>query len=208
MADELIFYTNPMSRGQAVRWMLEEVGVPYETELLDYESSMQGEAYRAINPMAKVPAIQHNGQTVTELAAICLYLADTFPTTGLGPRPEERAAYYRWAFFGAGPFEQATTDNAVFGSAPLEMTRMLGYGTLERTMATVDDWLKHHDYFCGDRFTAVDVSFGMNLHFNLKFGTAPGTPAIEAYTNRITARPAFERAQAIDNALMDSASSS
>ena len=202
MAEELIFYTNPMSRGQAIRWMLEEVGVPYETELLDYDTSMQGDAYRAINPMAKVPALKHNGQVITEVAAICLYLADVFPAAELGPLPSERAAYYRWAFFGAGPFEQATTNGHVFGAPAPEATRMLGYGSLERTMTAIDGWLTDHSYFCGERFTAVDVCFGMNLKFNLQFETAPGSPALEAYAERITRRPAFERAQAIDNALL------
>ena len=89
MADPLIFYTNPMSRGQIVRWMLEEVGAPYETHILDYGSTMKGEDYLAINPMGKVPAIVHDGRVVTECAAICAYLADAFPAAGLAPRDEE-----------------------------------------------------------------------------------------------------------------------
>ena len=208
MADELVFYTNPMSRGQTIRWMLEELAVPYETVLLDYDSSMQGAEYLAINPMGKVPAIRHNGQVVTESAAICLYLADAYPAAELGPRPEERASYYRWAFFGAGPFEQATVNGSVFGAPPqAEQGRMLGYGSLEKTMAAVDGWLSQNEYFCGPRFTAVDVSFGMNLRFNLEFQTAPGTPALEAYVERIKARPAYARAQAIDAAHMPDAPS-
>ena len=75
MADELIFYTNPMSRGQIARWMLEEVGAPYEPRILDYGTTMKDAAYLAVNPMGKVPAIVHNGKTVTECAAICAYLA-------------------------------------------------------------------------------------------------------------------------------------
>ena len=84
MAD-IIFYPNPMSRGQIIRWMLEEVGAPYDTEILDYASRMKSEEYRAINPMMKVPAIAHNGRVVTEAAAICAYLADVFPEAGLSP---------------------------------------------------------------------------------------------------------------------------
>ena len=87
MTDALIFYTNPMSRGQIVRWMLEEVGEPYETQVLDYKTSMKAEPYLAINPMGKVPAIRHGGTVVTEVAAICAYLADAFPAAGLAPRP-------------------------------------------------------------------------------------------------------------------------
>src|SRR3546814_17458653 len=109
MASDLIFYTNPQSRGRIARWMLEEVGAPYETQVMDYASTMKGDAYRAINPMGKVPAIVHRGHVVTECAAICAYLADAFPDSGLAPPPADRADYYRWLFFAAGPVEQAVT---------------------------------------------------------------------------------------------------
>jgi glutathione S-transferase len=112
MASEIIFYHNPMSRGQIVRWMLEEVGAPYDTEVLDYATGMKSDAYGAINPMRKVPAITHRGRIVTEAAAICAYLAEMFPESGLAPREEEMADYYRWMFFAAGPLEQAVTNKA------------------------------------------------------------------------------------------------
>src|SRR3546814_6619226 len=110
MADALMFYTNPMSRGQIVRWMLEEVGAPYEPRLLDYGTTMKAGDYLAINPMGKVPAIVHDGKAVAECAAICAYLADAFPEAGLAPAPADRADSYRWLFFTAGPVEQAITD--------------------------------------------------------------------------------------------------
>ena len=88
---DLKFYTNPQSRGQIVRWMLEEVGQPYDTEILDYATTLKGDAYAKINPMQKIPAIVHDGNIVTEVAAICLYLADAFPAAGLAPPPAERA---------------------------------------------------------------------------------------------------------------------
>ena len=108
---DLVFYTNPQSRGRIARWMLEETGVPYETVVLDYASAMKAEAYLAVNPMGKVPAIVHNGKVVTEGAAICAYLADAFPEADLGPIASERADYFRWLFFAAGPVEQAVTNN-------------------------------------------------------------------------------------------------
>jgi glutathione S-transferase len=77
MSDDLVFYTNPMSRGRIVRWMLEEVGQPYRTELMDF-GLLKSPEFLAINPMGKVPAITHRGQVVTECAAICAYLADAF----------------------------------------------------------------------------------------------------------------------------------
>ena len=104
---DLTFYTNPMSRGQTVRWMLEEFGEPYETEILQYGTTMKPEPYLSINPMGKVPAVRHGGKVVTEVAAICAYLADAFPAAGLAPPVADRADYYRFLFFAAGPLEQA-----------------------------------------------------------------------------------------------------
>ena len=113
MSDDLIFYTNPMSRGRIARWMLEEVGQPYRTEVLGYGEAMKSPEYLAVNPMGKVPAIVHKGTVVTEAAAICAYLADAFPEAGLAPEPHERASYYRWMFFAAGPVEAAITDRSL-----------------------------------------------------------------------------------------------
>src|SRR5882757_200470 len=101
MPDELVFYTNPMSRGRLVRWMLEEIGAPYRTEILDYGTMMKAPAYLAINPMGKVPAIRHGDVVVTEGAAICAYLADAFPEADLAPALGDRGDYYRWLFFAA-----------------------------------------------------------------------------------------------------------
>ncbi|NWP74986.1 glutathione S-transferase, partial [Escherichia coli] len=101
MADELIFYTHPQSRGRIVRWALEEVGASYDTQLVEYGTTMKGEDYLGINPMGKVPAIVHGGRVVTECAAICAYLAEAFPAAGLAPVADERADYYRWLFFAA-----------------------------------------------------------------------------------------------------------
>ena len=127
MTDELVFYTNPMSRARIVRWMLEEVGQPYRSETVDYGAPMKSAAYLAINPMGKVPAITHRGQVVTEGSAICAYLADAFPDAGLAPPPGDRARYYRWLFFAAGPLDAAITDKALGRGIPPEKTAMVGY---------------------------------------------------------------------------------
>src|SRR5215217_3626493 len=105
MPDELVFYTHPMSRGRIVRRMLEEIGQPYRTEILDYGTTMKAPAYLAINPMGKVPALRHGDAVATETAAICAYLADAFPQAELAPPAGDRlrAPYYRWLFFAAGP---------------------------------------------------------------------------------------------------------
>ena len=130
MSKDLVFYTNPMSRGRIVRWMLEEVGQPYRTEILDYENGMKGPAYLAVNPMGKVPAIKHGDTVVTEGAAICAYLADAFPEAGLAPALAKRGDYYRWLFFAAGPIEAAVTAKSLGFEPKPEQRRMAGFGSL------------------------------------------------------------------------------
>src|SRR3954454_25376009 len=137
MADELVFYTNPMSRGSIVRWMLEEVGAPYRTEVLDYGTTMKAPAFLAVNPMGKVPAIRHGDAVVTEAAAICAYLADAFPKARLAPARGERlrGPFYRWLFSGAGPIEAAPTNKAMGFEVPPDRKPMAGYGSLADVMS-------------------------------------------------------------------------
>ncbi|HEX2813075.1 MAG TPA: glutathione S-transferase family protein [Sphingopyxis sp.] len=202
MADELIFYTNPMSRGQIVRWMLEEVGAPYETQILGYGTSMKGPAYLAINPMGKVPAIIHNGRTVTECAAICAYLADAFPAAGLAPAPADRADYYRWLFFAAGPVEQAITAKQ-FGFEPgADQQRMAGFGSLPTVLDALEGAVAGKAFVAGERFSAADVYVGSQIDWGLQFGTIPSRPAFEAYVAPLRERAGYQRAKAIDNALI------
>jgi len=203
---ELIFYTNPMSRGQIARWMLEEVGAAYEQRIVQYGPEMKGPEYRAINPMGKVPAIVHDGKVVTECAAICAYLADAFPEAGLAPLPGERADYYRWMFFGAGPLEQAITNRSMGWEGPEDKQAMLGYGHFDLVVDALAGWLGSRDYICGDRFTAADVYVGAQVDWGLMFGTLPDRPAFSAYAERLRARPAYIRAKAIDNELIAAAS--
>lgn len=204
MADELVFYTHPMSRGRIVRWMLEEVGQPYRTELLEYGSTIKGPAYLAINPMGKVPAIRHGDTVVTEAGAICAYLADAFPAAGLAPAPGERVrgSYYRWMFFAAGPLEAAATNKALGFEPPEDRKVMVGYGSLADVLNAVETAVDGKDYVAGDRFTAADVFFGSHIGWGLRFGTIEKRPAFEQYWERISARPAAVRAREIDDALM------
>lgn len=198
----LTFYTNPMSRGQIVRWMLEEVGKPYDTEILDYASTMKGEEYRRINPMMKVPAIAHQGKVVTECAAICAYLADVFPEVGLAPSEEEKADYYRWLFFCAGPLEQAVTNKAAGFEPTAERSRMFGYGNYDLAVNTLAGHLEGRDYVCGSRFNAADVYVGSGVLWGLQFGTLPTLDSFTAYADRLAARDAYKRAKDIDYALI------
>lgn len=205
MASDLIFYTNPMSRGQIVRWMLEETGAPYETEVMDYASTMKSDAYLAINPMGKVPAIVHRGKVVTECAAICAYLAEAFPAAGLAPTDDERADYFRWMFFAAGPVEHAITNrNAKFEPSP-EQSRSFGYGSYDQAVETLAKAVSAHAYVAGDRFTAADVYVGSAVTWGLMFGTLPKLDAFVSYSERVTDRDAYRRGKDKDNALMPQA---
>jgi glutathione S-transferase len=204
MAEQLTFYTNPMSRGRIVRWMLEEVGAPYETVLLDYASTMKAPDYLAINPMGKVPAIRHGDTIVTEGAAICTYLADAFPEAGLAPAPgtPERGAYYRWMFFGAGPVETAALVKALNATVPADRTAMAGYGTHAMVADVLEQLVGANDYILGDRFSAVDVYLGSQIGWGTQFGTIEKRPGFDAYLGRIMSRPAAVRAREIDDKAM------
>ncbi len=198
----LILYTNPMSRGQIARWMLEETGAAYEQRIVEYGAPMKGPEYLAVNPMGKVPAIVHDGKVVTECAAICAYLAEAFPDAGLAPLPHERADYFRWMFFGAGPLEQAIINRSMGWEEPADKQAMLGYGTYDLAVDTLAGWLEEHAFVCGDRFSAADVYVGAQVDWGQAFGTLPARPAFTAYAERVRARPAYARAKAIDNALI------
>jgi glutathione S-transferase len=199
---DIIFYHNPMSRGQIIRWMLEEVGAPYDTEILDFASRMKGDEYRAINPMMKVPAIVHNDHVVTECAAICAYLADAFPEAGLGPREAEKADYYRWLFFAAGPLEQATTNKAAGFEPTTDRQRMFGYGHYDLAINTLADHLAGRDYVCGPRFTAADVYVGSAVMWGTQFGMLPKLDPFTVYGERLSRREAYRRGKDEDNQLI------
>ncbi len=204
MTDDLVFYTHPMSRGRIVRWMLEEVGATYRTEILGYGPGMKEAAYRAINPLAKVPALQHRGVTVTETAAICAYLADAFPEAGLAPAPgdPERGAYYRWLFFAAGPVEAAVTNKALGIEVPEERRRMVGYGSMADVLDALEGAVSGRVYPGGGGFAGADLYVGSHLMWGMQFGGIERRPAYEAYVARLADRPAARRAQEIDDRLI------
>ena len=201
----LTLYTNPMSRGRIARWMLEEVGAEYETVVLGYDTTMKDEAYRAINPMGKVPALVHNGKTITECAAICAYLAEAFPEAGLAPRDDERADYYRWLFYAAGPVEAAVGNRALGVVPDAAQQRMIGYGSLDRVIDVLEQAVAAHPYIAGDRVTAADVYVGSQVIWGMQFGWLPKRPTFTDYAARLIERPAYKRAGDLDDALIAAA---
>jgi glutathione S-transferase len=204
MSDQLVFYTRPMSRGRIVRWMLEEIVRPYETDLMEGENALKTPEYLKINPMGKVPALRHGDVVVTETGAICAYLADAFPEAGLAPPPGDplRGPYYRWMFFAAGPIDGAIVAHAMGHQVPPERRPMSGWGSMDSVMGAIETALSNGDYLLGDRFSAADVYFGAHLGWGTQFGAMERTPAIEAYVARTQGRPAAKRAKEIDDSLM------
>jgi glutathione S-transferase len=207
--DEIVFYTNPMSRGRIARWMLEEVGRPYRTVVLDYGTTMKAADYLAINPMGKVPAVTHRGVTVTECAAVCAYLADAFPEAGLAPALDDpmRGPYLRWMFFAAGPVEAAVTARSLNLLPPAEKAGMVGYGSFDAVVEGLEAAVAQGPWILGDRFSAADVYVGSQIAWGLQFKSIPERPAFRAYADRIMARPAAVRARGIDDGLIAAAQS-
>jgi glutathione S-transferase len=205
MPETLTLYTNPRSRGRIARWMLEEVGEPYEVEILDYGTTMKSAGYLALNPMGKVPALTHGDAVVTEGAAICAYLADAFPEAGLAPMRGDiaRAAYYRWLMFVAGPMEAAITNKAMGFIVPPDRQGMVGYGSFEAVMDTLEAAVGDGSWLTGANFTAADLYVAAQLSFGLQFGSIDRRPAFEAYVGRATDRPAYKRANDLDNAAIE-----
>ena len=198
MESELVFHTNPRSRGAVVQWALEEIGCPYRTEILDYATTMKSPAYLAINPMGKVPAIRHGNQIVTEAAAICAYLAGAFPQAGLLPRPGHEGAYFRWLFFAAACAEPAMMNRAAgWDPATPELQGRFGYGSYARAFDSLAAWLRGREYVAGPAFSAADIYVCSLLGFGMAFGMVDKRPEFEAYVAIHEARPAHRRAREI-----------
>jgi len=194
MAD-ITFYTNPMSRGRIVHYLLEELGVPYDMKILDFEKGEhKAPAYLKINPMGKVPAIVHRGVVVTECAAICVYLADVYAKAGLAPALDDpqRGTYLRWIFFGAGCVEPALVDK-MFDRPPVERKGALGYGSYGDTLNALEAAITPGPYILGDRFSAADVYVGSQIQWGMMVKSLEPRPKFQQYAERLAARPAMQR---------------
>lgn len=199
------FYHNPMSRGAIASWALAEAGADYETVLVDWGDKPEG--LLAANPMGKVPTlVHHHGEhdhVVSEAAAICHYLAETHPERRLLPDEHERASYFRWLFFAAGPIEAAVTAKAMGWEVPEEKTGMAGFGTYDLAVDTLENWLSDHAFVCGDRFTMADVYVGSQVDWGLMFGSLPERGSFKAYQQRLQSREAYKEARRINDKLME-----
>lgn len=200
----ITLYTNPQSRGRIVRWMLEELKVPYNVEVLQYGADMKSAAFLALNPMGKVPVITHGDLVITETAAICAYLADHFADKQLAPalNSPQRGAYYRWLFFAAGPLEMATTAKAYNWRIDADNAAAVGCGLYQDTLNALELALSHGPYLCGEQFTAADVYVGSHIEWGMMFGTVEKRPVFTDYIQRLQAREAAINANKLDDALL------
>jgi len=202
VTEPLTLFSNPMSRGRIARWMLEETGAAYDVQYVDYGPKMKSSDYLLINPMGKVPTLRHGEAIVTECPAICAYLADAFPDAGLAPSPIDRATYYRWLFFAAGPMEAAAVNKALDVNPPADKQGMVGYGNYELILDGLETMLPKGGFLCGEQFTAADVYVGANLGWGLQFGTIENRPIFEDYAGRARDRDAYRRAMSLDDDAM------
>ncbi|MFP7571027.1 glutathione S-transferase family protein [Marivita sp. S2033] len=203
MADYTFFF-NPMSRAQIARWALHEARADYDSVMVPWED--KPDALIKANPMAKVPTIIHHhtdgDRVVSEAAAICHYLAEA-EAPDLLPQDAEKADYFRWMFFAAGPLEQAITAKALGWTVSDKEQVMAGFGSYERTVDALEGWLSAHDYVSGARFTMADVYVGSAVDWGLQFKSLPERAAFSAYQARIVNRPAYNAAKAIDYKLIE-----
>ncbi len=202
MAKLTLYHAAP-SRSSITRWMLEEIGEPYDLHLLSLMKGEQREPdYLAVNPMGKVPALKHGDVTITEAAAICTYLADEFPKAGLNipvgdPR---RGIYLKWLFFGPSCLEAAMLDRA-FPRQEGARESALGYGNYDTVMNVVAKAVEKGPYLMGEKFTAADVVVGSTLRWGMMFKIIPERPEFTAYVGRLSQRPALQRATKKDEEL-------
>ena len=202
MAKLTLYHAAP-SRSSITRWMIEEIGEPYDIHLLSLsKGDNRSPEYLAVNPMGKVPALKHGDTVIAEAAAICAYLADEFPRAKLNvpigtPR---RGAYLKWLFFGPSCIEAAMIDRA---SPRKEEARraMLGYGDFDTVMDVTAKAVAKGPFLMGEQFTAADVIVGSTLRWGMMFKLLPERPEFVAYTNRLATRPALQRAEAQDKEL-------
>jgi glutathione S-transferase len=200
---EYTFFFNPMSRAQIARWALHEAEADYDPVLVEWNAKPQ--ALLDANPMGKLPTIIHHhgghDHAVSEAAAVCHYLAE-MSAPDLLPRPEEKADYFRWLFFAAGPVEQAVTSKANGWNPDAKQEMSVGFGNFDRAIGVLESWFAAHDHVCGPRFTMADVYVGSAVDWGLMFGTIPVRDSLTAYAERVRDRDAYKAGKAIDNALI------
>jgi glutathione S-transferase len=194
MANDLVLYTNPMSRGRIAHYMLEEIGQPYRIERIDFtKREHKSPEFLKLNPMGKVPTLVHRDVVITEAGAICTYLADAFPEAGLAPDPKEpaRGTYLRWMFFSGICLEPALVDRMF--SRPVPDASGIAYGTYADTLNALEQAVSPGPFILGDRFSAADVYLGSEIGWGFMTKALEPRQAFREYHERIVQRPAYKR---------------
>lgn len=193
----ITLFTHPQSRARICRWMLEETGLEYEAQTVEYGPAMKSPEYRAMNPMGKVPTLKVNDQIVTEVGAICSYLADLVPHKKLAPALDDpaRGAYHRWLYFVAGPLNEIITAKS---TGKLADPQMAGYGRYEDVLDTLSHAVKGKTYLCGNDFSAADLLMVANLRWYLAIKALDPRPEFKEYVAQHAERPAGLRAFELD----------
>lgn len=193
-------YTNPRSRGVRVHWALEELGVPYELQILDMQKGEhRGEAYKKINPLCQVPALEDEGKAMIESGAICVYLAHKYPEKGLGPE-DQAAEYFQWCFYNFGTLEPPMMDVLIHTQWAPEDQRVpavaeKGQAALTKAMTVLEAHMADREWILGQRFSMADILTGGTLQWASQLLPLKGYPNLEAYVGRLNQRPAYQRIQ-------------
>lgn len=203
--NSITLYTNPQSRGRIVRWMLEEIGVPYDVKVMTFRGDIKSPEYLKLNPMGKVPTLTYKDSVITEVVAICTFLAEQFPEKGLAPALDSpaRGSYYRWLFFIAGPMEMATSAKAFGWEINDKNAEAVGCGRIQDTLDTIEQTLAKQPYLCGDEFTTADLLMSSYLGWEIMMKVLEPTPVFSEYVERCQQREAAKRADRLDDALME-----
>jgi len=195
----ITLYHGPNSRSSGALTLLEELGAPYDLQVINLKAGEQRQApYLAVNPMGKVPAVKHGDALITEQVAIYIYLADLFPEANLAPPIGDplRGPYLRWLVYYGSSFEPAVVDRALKREpGPLPM---VPYGDYDTMLSTLTDLLGRGPYVLGERFSAADVLWGNALAWTTMFKLVPELPVVMDYVKRIGGRPSVARVKAID----------
>jgi len=185
----------PQTRSTRALWMLEEAGIDYEMELVNLRSPDRNDSaeFLAASPMGKVPAISDGGATMSESAAICIYIADRYGAGMLAPAFDDplRGKFLYWTMYTPAVVEPAMAEKY----SKVESNRgRNGWGDFDLMIKTFDEGLEGSEWILGNNFTAADVMLGSSAVFMRMFEMLPSTRNIDAYAERCLARPAFQNA--------------
>jgi glutathione S-transferase len=199
----IVLYHHPFSRAAGVLWMLEEAEAPYELRFVDFTKGEQKASdVVELNAMGKLPVLVDGDAVVTESAAIALYLADRYAYGRLSPRVDDpaRGTYLRWSFFAPSVIEPGCMAKSAGWSF---RESAAGFGSYDAMLSAIESALSNGDFILGDTFSMADVVLGGTLRFMLMFKMIEPRPVFSAYVDRLTSRPAFQRADARNAAIRD-----